>query len=127
MGRLVFALVLVGFTVSCTQGHCRRRADTPAMSKELSEAPLETSQDGERIYVYKYDGSLQCGRGKPVSPEVMAKELNEIMIYSSRKKSDGRMHIQVCGYITGMANVFEINAKDLAKAESKGFKKWEFD
>ena len=70
---------------------------------------------------------MQCGMGKSVSLEAMAKELQGIPILSSVKKRDGLMHIQVCGSITGMANVFEIPGKYLKQAEAKGFKKWSFE
>ena len=65
--------------------------------------------------------------GKAVAPEAMAKELQGVQIFSSVKKRDGLMHIQVCGSITGMANVFEVPAVALKKAEAKGFKKWSFE
>ena len=65
--------------------------------------------------------------GQVISPEVMAKELKGIPIVSSTKKSDGLMHIQVCGSLTGMANVFEIPNKYLKQTETKGFKKWSFE
>ncbi len=62
--------------------------------------------------------------GKPIALDTMAKELSGIQILSSVKKPDGLMHIQVCGSITGMANVFEIPARHQKAAEAKGFKKW---
>lgn len=127
-------LVLVG--ASCTQGHCRRKQDAPGEAKPL-ETPAEAAASAksgtpdarptDRVMVYKYDGSLQCGGGKPISKDVMQKELNGVQVYSSVKKADGLMHIQVCGSNTGMANVYEIPAKDLKKAEAKGFKKWAFE
>lgn len=86
-----------------------------------------TKPVGDRVFVYKYDGSLQCGMGKAVSLETMAKELQGIPLLSSVKKPDGLMHIQVCGSITGMANVYEIASKHLKAAEAKGFKRWSFE
>jgi hypothetical protein len=65
--------------------------------------------------------------GKSVPLEVMAKRLQGVTIFSSSKKRDGLMHIQVCGSITGMANVYEIPASQQKKAESLGFKKWSFE
>ena len=122
---LLFALV------GCAEGHCRREADAPQAAQPLPPPPADeaaakpTSKD--QIFVYKYDGSLQCGMGKAITPEVMAKELSGIPIKSMNKKSDGLMHIQVCGSGTGKANVFEIPAKFLKQAEGKGFKKWTFE
>ncbi|MGE3683178.1 MAG: hypothetical protein AB7G93_15755 [Bdellovibrionales bacterium] len=65
--------------------------------------------------------------GKAVPLESMAQELKGIPILSSKKKMDGLMHIQVCGSTTGMANVYEIPAKYVKKAETKGFKTWSFE
>jgi hypothetical protein len=122
--------VLLVFLVGCAQGHCRHPADAPAGAQ-----PLPTAQDSgvkdkdsdEHVFVYKYDGSLQCGMGKPVSVETMAKELQGIPIVSMLKKSDGLMHIQVCGSISGKANVYEIPTSYQKQAEGKGFKKWSFE
>jgi hypothetical protein len=120
--------------VACTQGHCRRPTDLPAAAKPLetpAPAPVDASASPapakDRVFVYKYDGSLQCKMGKPITLDAMAKELGTIPVFSKAKKTDGLMHIQVCGSITGMANVFEIPVKFLKAAESKGFKKWSFE
>ncbi|MBY0451380.1 MAG: hypothetical protein K2P92_00005, partial [Bdellovibrionaceae bacterium] len=77
-----------------------------------------------RVFVYKPDGSLQCGQGSRITPEDMKKELGAIKVFSSENKSDGMMRIQVCGAPTGMANVYEIDQKDLEAALKLGFKKW---
>ncbi len=117
------------FMLACTQGHCRRKAEAPGAATPVEAGDLSGTggKGSDRIFVYKYDGSLQCGMGKAIPLDTMAKELNGIQILSSVKKPDGLMHIQVCGSITGMANVFEIPAKYLKAAEAKGFKKWSFE
>src|SRR5262249_14224819 len=116
------------FLLSCSQGHCRRQADAPPEAPPIGGAPAETKiSDEDHVFVYKYDGSLQCGMGKAVSLETMGRELQGIPVVSSAKKNDGLMHIQVCGSITGKANVFEIPAKFLKGAEAKGFKRWTFE
>lgn len=130
MGKLiVFSFVIL--MAACTQGHCRRKADVPGEAKPVeapAPVPAETkASDKDRVMVYKYDGSMQCGMGKAVALDVMAKELQGIPVLSSVKKRDGLMHIQVCGSITGMANVYEIPAKFQKQAEAKGFKKWSFE
>jgi hypothetical protein len=122
---LVFAILLAG----CQQGHCRRQVDAPAEAQPLpggADQSLKPSES-DRVFVYKYDGSLQCGQGKAIPVEVMAKELQGIPVSSSMKKNDGLMHIQVCGSISGKANVYEIPATYLKQAEGKGFKKWTFE
>ena len=129
LGRLL-ALGVGLSLIGCAQGHCRKQADAPAGPAQLNPAPLTTAtsrSDQDHVFVYKYDGSLQCGLGKPVALEVMQKQLPGIPVISSTKKSDGLLHIQVCGSATGRANVFEIPAKFQKKAEAQGFKKWNFD
>ena len=130
MGKLT-ALILISLsTFACTQGHCRRKSEAPGAATPVEAGDLSGtpgSKGSDRIFVYKYDGSLQCGMGKAVALDAMARELNGIQILSSVKKPDRLMHIQVCGSITGMANVFEIPAKYLKAAEAKGFKKWSFE
>jgi hypothetical protein len=128
--KIVWSCFLALALGACTQGHCRRKADVPGEAKPVDSpaaAADNKSSDNGRLFVYKYDGSLQCGMGKAIPLEVMAKELQGITVYSSVKKRDGLMHIQVCGSITGMANVYEIPAKFQKQAEGKGFKKWSFE
>ncbi|NJM10429.1 MAG: hypothetical protein HC883_06155 [Bdellovibrionaceae bacterium] len=129
MGIKAISLIMALSLVGCTQGHCRRKTETPgvAMPVEAGDVSGAAAKMSDRTFVYKYDGSLQCGMGKAIAVEEMAKELNGISIFSSVKKRDGLMHIQVCGSITGMANVYEIPTKSLKQAEAKGFKKWSFE
>jgi len=115
---------------ACAEGHCRRPASPPedkiSADMEASSKASDSQRQGS-VFVFKYDGSLQCQAGKGISLETMAKELKGLTVLSSNKKSDGLMHIQVCGSITGMANVYEIPATQLKKAETLGFKKWTFE
>lgn len=129
MGTRILILILT-LAAGCTQGHCRRKAEAPGQAVPVETAetnPTPSQKSSDRIFVYKYDGSLQCGMGKAISVDTMAKDLNGIQIFSSAKKPDGLMHIQVCGSITGVANVYEISSKFLKQAEAKGFKKWSFE
>ena len=54
----------------------------------------------------------------------LEKDLKGITTLSSRSDTDGMMHMQMCGTATGKVNVFEISDKDLAKAETLGFKRF---
>lgn len=127
---MVPLLVTLSLVAGCKTGHCRRQSEAPAEAKPLeatdATAPAKPVA-GDRVFIFKYDGSLQCKMGKPIDVDVMAKELKGITIYSSQKKPDGLMHIQVCGSATGIANVYEIPASSLKAAEGKGFKKWSFE
>ena len=75
------------------------------------------------VEVYKYDGSLQCQRGRETSLEDMARELvdNSIEVKASRKGSDGRVHIAMCGASTGQLNVYSIAAESLPAARKLDF------
>ncbi len=84
-----------------------------------------TTQTSGNVFVFKADGSLQCGMGKAISAEDMEKELKGIKVFSRDKRPDGMMHIQVCGSPTGIINVYEIPAEKLSDAEARGFKKLE--
>ena len=78
---------------------------------------------GPSIEVAKYDGSLQCEMGRPVSLEEMAKELRtaNIAVQVKAKKADGIQHPQMCGASTGTMNVYRINTSDWEKARVLGF------
>ena len=79
--------------------------------------------DGPLIEVAKYDGSLQCEMGRPVSLNEMEKELRaaNIAVQAKAKKPDGIQHPQMCGASTGRMNVYRINTSDWEKARVLGF------
>ena len=128
-----FSLFVISWVaLSVTLIHC---SNTPC---KIEERPPQTVQGIEktmtsdkdltkRIRIFKPDGSLQCGQGKKIELSMMAKELENIQIFSLENKHDGLMRIQLCGHPTGTSNVFEILEADLEKAEKLGFKKWLHD
>lgn len=139
-------LLLAAFLVGCTSGNCRsqREANTvkdnkngaPEIAAGATAAPVPVpaspatapaAAPQDRVKVFKYDGSLQCGMGKAIAIDEMAKELTGLRIYSSENKPDGLMHIQMCGSPTGRANVYEIDKTSLEQAKKKGFKEWTFE
>jgi hypothetical protein len=125
MGRVmkIRLILLALLTTGCVSGHCRKAMDVPAAPAEDKTADASVS-DESHIFVFKPDGSKQCGDGKGVPVQTMKAQLKNIKIFSSKKQKDGLMHIQVCGSATGYSNVFEIMAKDLPAAEKANFKKW---
>ncbi len=78
---------------------------------------------GPSIEVAKYDGSLQCEMGRPVSLDEMEKELRaaNVAVQAKAKKADGIQHPQMCGASTGTMNVYRINTSDWEKARVLGF------
>lgn len=124
MAPVVFALALG----ACASGNCRKNQahETAAKAPASSEA-IMTAKPMDRVRVFKYDGSLQCNQGEGTPVEVMQRELKDIQVYRSEKTSDGQMRIQRCGSLTGQANVYEIDRKDLDQAKKLGFQLWTFE
>lgn len=125
---LTFAVSMLFILGGCSSGNCRSQKEAQAKEQSpktqvemKSEAPIS-----DRVQVYKYDGSLQCGMGKAISVADMQKDLKDIKVYSSVNKTDGLMRIQQCGTPTGTANVYEIEKKDLEAAKKLGFKLWTY-
>jgi hypothetical protein len=130
---LLLSLLLV---IGCASGNCRQVQDAQAQqlaagapAVKPGDIPVTNTNAGanDKVKVYKYDGSLQCGMGKAIAAGDMQKELKGLTIYSANNKADGLMHIQQCGTPTGKANVYEIDKKDLAEAKKRGFKEWTFE
>jgi len=113
--NFVIYLMFSFFVLGCASGHCGR--DGKAV--RMNDSKL-------KVFVYKYDGSKQCEKDTGTELKVMSAELSSVKIFSMSKKSDGQIRVQVCGALTGMANVYEISSGDQAKAEALGFKKWSF-
>lgn len=121
MGKVALFLFL-GTLIGCSSTNCRRYHDLNTATKtkwvgEEGEANLT-----KKVLIFKPDGSLQCGMGQAITPEVMQKELGDIKVFKAENRSDGLMHIQACGSATGMINVYEIQQGDLDEALKKGFK-----
>lgn len=148
MKKLGLGLLALGFTAACTSGPCRGVKNPElAHQQETKQLPTATSigpsatpvpaasptkgmampeiATKPTVFVYKADGSRQCAQGKAIPLDEMEKQLKGIKVHSRENRSDGLMHIQVCGSPTGMINVFEIDAQSLKTAEKRGFKKLE--
>ena len=120
------------FLIACSSGNCRaQREAEKAKGKDVSvvsEEKLQANTNNKnKIWIYKYDGSLQCGQGSAITPEAMQKELQGIKVFKAESRIDNLMHVQACGTPTGRANVFEIDVSMLESAKKKGFKEWTFD
>ncbi|MGF1684831.1 hypothetical protein [Photobacterium minamisatsumaniensis] len=71
--------------------------------------------DKETVYVYQYDGTVQCSPEGEISLDEMEATLtgNGINVISKRKGTDGLNHIDMCGASTGSVNIYEIKTDDL--------------
>ena len=122
--KVLFGLSVFFFFTGCATQHCeseQRNAAVVSGNEKVSSSNKDLTQ---RVFVYKPDGSLQCGQGSKIDINTMKKELKDIEVFSVVTKHDGMMRIQVCGQPTGQNNVFEIHKKDLEKALKLGFKSW---
>lgn len=107
-------------SIGCAQGYCYNRGDN---SKGASTA-LGSAHTGKRVFVFQQDGTRQCSKTPGISVEDMATKLKGIKIYSKEKKSDGKMHIALCGSPTDMINVYEIDEADLLRAKEAQFEEY---
>ncbi|STZ56285.1 EF hand [Moraxella lacunata] len=96
----------------------------PCANWEEMMVKMLEEERANRIEVHKSDGSRQCA-DFAIDPETMAKELDGITIYDSRKDQLDRMYPSVCGGGTGSVNVFTIDKADLEKAQQLGFEIFE--
>lgn len=124
MKNVLIMIILIPFLLACSSHPCKIEERTDIVmtgNEKVSTAQKDLTQ---RVFVFKPDGSLQCGQGEKIEAASMKKDLGKIEVYSSENKHDGMMRIQVCGAPTGYNNVFEINKSDLEAALKLGFKKW---
>lgn len=126
--KFIFFCGIVFSFVGCTTGNCRsqqikaEQAGGPVTPKENKLLP--NLNVGDRVRVFKPNGSLQCGQGKSVDATIMAKDLKDIQIYKTSVENDGKIRIQMCGAPTGNVNVYEIDKTNLESALSLGFSEW---
>ena len=130
MIKTAFLLLIYITFQSCASGHCRHikeeQLKNSGVVPELKATPVKTST-ADRVRIFKYDGSLQCGMGQSKSLTEIKAELSSIHVYESWKRHDGVMRIQLCGSPTGQSNVYEIDRKNLEFALKQGFKEWTLD
>jgi hypothetical protein len=124
MGKIVLSILILGL-FGCASGHCRGRESIAEAAKmKWTDEEVMKKRKAERVFVYKPDGSLQCGMGQPLTAEAMSKQLGDIKVLSMENKHDGLMRTQVCGSATGQINIYEISAVDLEAALKADFKEY---
>lgn len=131
MKNLIYKMLQLFLTVlfvsACSSQPCKIEERTDIVmtgNEKVSSANKDMTQ---RVFIYKPDGSQQCGMGEKIDVNEMKKELGKIQVFSQESKHDGMMRIQVCGQPTGQCNVYEIALKDFDEAAKLGFKKWTRD
>ena len=127
MKNIFYVLIVAIYVSACSSHSCKIEERTDIVmtgNEKVSSAKKDLTQ---RVFVYKADGSQQCGMGEKIDPNTMKKDLGKIEVFSVQNKHDGMMRIQVCGAPTGNSNVFEINQSDFETAIKLGFKKWTRD
>ena len=127
MSKKLILGALFSALLACSSHPCKIEERTDIVmtgNEKVSTAKKDLTQ---RTFVYKADGSLQCGQGEKTEIAAMRKDLGNIEVFSSENKHDGMMRVQVCGAPTGYSHVFEISKSDLEAAVKLGFKKWSRD
>ncbi len=77
----------------------------------------------QKIWVTKADGSVQCSKKPGFSPDFASRQLKAagVIVFQSRKGTDGQMRAQKCGEPTGNTAEVEISRVDLRKALEQGY------
>lgn len=93
--------------------------------RQPAKPEVSTSALSEKIWITRPDGARSCGIHEGQSIDEGASELRKagVRVLDSRKASDGKMHLMVCGAAEGSMNAFLISQEDLEKAVSLGFAK----
>ena len=121
----IYFISLLTAGIGCSTHSCKIEDRPVPKSGQESEKYMTSPKDlTSHVWVYKHDGSQQCGTSKKTDLSLMQKELENIQVFSAENKHDGLMRIQMCGHPTGNCNVYEISSSDLDKALKLGFKKW---
>lgn len=94
----------------------------PLVASVALAACAGTPKTPQWVWVYKYDGSVQCeDGGVPVA--AMQRELDRagVDVVCGRNTGDGKVYPAMCGAATGRINAYLIARSDLAEAETLGF------
>jgi hypothetical protein len=90
--------------------------------------PASARPDGERTWVRRADGTLQCGRDRAAAAEASLKRGEEqlakagVPVLARQKASDGKMRAQVCGAPTGGEDAYLVPRAAVKKAQALGFR-----
>lgn len=125
-GFLFMGLMALG--TACTTQSCKRQEIEQKNKEGTGLESAGTSTSAPNIWIYKYDGELQCQKGSGKSLETMRNEdLQGITVVEMEKRRDNLMYNAACGRKQGTANAYLIPASELEKALERGFRVWNFD
>lgn len=136
--------VIMGFAIllldGCAHNTCNNVPQRPQPTAEATaklerpsappQVPLVegtgTVEKNGNVQIFHRTGEQQCGMEKPKPMEyfegLLAKK--RIKVIEGHIRSDGLMHMQVCGAPTDQIYVFTIPEKFLKQAEKLGFRQW---
>ncbi len=82
-----------------------------------------SSEKKETVWVAKSDGAASCApeSGKELAHGADELKKEKIQVLDSRKGSDGKVHIQMCGAPEGTMNFYLIPKKSLPQALALGY------
>ncbi|MEQ1721687.1 MAG: hypothetical protein ABL930_00835 [Pseudobdellovibrio sp.] len=127
LGTAIKLLLFTLIIAACSSHPCKVEDRTDIVMTGNEKVSSSNKDLTKRVFVYKPDGSQQCGMGEKMDIIEMKKQLGQMQVFSQESKHDGMMRIQVCGQPTGQCNVYEISNTDLDQALKFGFKKWNRD
>lgn len=78
---------------------------------------------GDPVWVSKSDGAMSCAQGSGEGLEKGKSILDQagIQVLESRKGSDGKARIAMCGVAQGSLNMYKIPREKAADAQKLGF------
>ncbi|HLE01744.1 MAG TPA: hypothetical protein VJB59_15890 [Bdellovibrionota bacterium] len=89
-----------------------------------AKSKSQPAPNQEFVWVVRDDGAKKCSGDSGESLEQGARELTKakVNVQQSRKGSDGKMHMEMCGAPAGTVNGYLIPKADLPTAIERGFK-----
>ena len=116
MVKLSFGVVLCSVVLVCSAHAFSRKSQETA-------SPVASASAAVQVWITRPDGAQSCSAGSGQSLEDGAAELrkSKVRVLESRKGSDGKMHMQMCGAPTGSTNAYLIPNEDLSRAVAQGY------
>jgi hypothetical protein len=91
----------------------------PTQAKKM----IRPVQQKEGVWVMRPDGALSCepDSGRTLAQDAEALKKAKIPVLDSKKESDGKVHVQMCGASQGTFNAYLIPKDQVTGAKKLGF------
>jgi hypothetical protein len=120
LNKLSFVTILIAVTGVLGMASKKVEKNNPPPTPR---APSGVQSSAESVWVTRPDGAQSCAPKSGITLTEGAEDLKEakIPILDSRKGSDGKMHVQMCGASQGTTNSFLIPKARLSDALALGY------